>query len=160
MFYQEIAGLPLIRRFASKEDTENAFLGDSLTQMELIHRRAVQAPETGRSISLGFAVDKLEPMIEKIKEKGVEVREGPYAHVRFFSVLDLNGLRIQFVERSQERNEPGFLPARLMQSRSVLTYLILFTAASSSSSSLAEGFWNLERKIIEAMMYGLKLASL
>lgn len=101
-FYQEIVGLSLNRRVQSNETTELAFLGDGQTQIELIHHSGRQAPETGKGISLGFAVEDLELMMERIKDKGLTMYDGPFApnpHVRFFYVLDPNGLKIQFVEQ-------------------------------------------------------------
>ncbi|NLE16501.1 MAG: VOC family protein [Spirochaetales bacterium] len=101
-FYQEVAGLRLNRRVRSNESTELAFLGDGPTQIELIHRSNGEPQGIGKGISLGFGVEDLDGMMLKIKELGLEIHEGPFApnpHVRFFYVLDPNGLRIQFVER-------------------------------------------------------------
>ncbi|ADY13635.1 VOC family protein [Sphaerochaeta globosa] len=101
-FYQKVVGLPLVRRVKSNEFTELAFLGTSETQIELVHRSNAEPQPMGKGISLGFAVEDLEVMIQTVKDLGLELYEGPIApnpHVRFFYVLDPNGLKIQFVER-------------------------------------------------------------
>jgi lactoylglutathione lyase len=55
----------------------------------------------GKDISLGFEVKSLDDMMAFVKEKGLVMHSGPFQpnpHVRFFYVLDPNGLKIQFVE--------------------------------------------------------------
>lgn len=101
-FYQNVVGLSLNTRVRSNESTELAFLGGGQTQIELIHHSKGEMQDMGKAISLGFAVDDLDVMMQKIKEQGLEIHDGPFApnpHIRFFYVLDPNGLRIQFVER-------------------------------------------------------------
>ncbi|MDD3350794.1 MAG: VOC family protein [Eubacteriales bacterium] len=100
-FYQEIVGLPLNRRFPAGPGVEIAFLGEGETQIELICNEAIKADNVGQSISWGFEVDTLDEMTTVLKEKGIEIHSGPYQpnpHVKFFYVLDPNGLKIQFVE--------------------------------------------------------------
>lgn len=100
-FYQDIVGLPLNRRFAAGPGTEICFLGDGETKIELICNENKKEVNFGQDISLGFTVGSVDTMIELIKAKGLEVHSGPFEpnpHVKFFFVLDPNGLRIQFVE--------------------------------------------------------------
>jgi lactoylglutathione lyase len=52
-------------------------------------------------ISLGFEVASVEEKMASLKAQGIPIHSGPFspdAHVKFFYVLDPNGLRIQFVE--------------------------------------------------------------
>lgn len=101
-FYQKAVGLPLSKRVKSNETTELAFLGTGETQVELIHCLNAEPQVMGKGISLGFAVEDLDVKIQIIKKLGLEIYEGPIApnpHVRFFYVLDPNGLKIQFIER-------------------------------------------------------------
>lgn len=55
----------------------------------------------GADISLGFEVNSVDQMMELVKSKGIAMHSGPFQpnpHVKFFFVLDPNGLKIQFVE--------------------------------------------------------------
>jgi lactoylglutathione lyase len=100
-FYQEVVGLPLLRRFAAGPDTEIAFLGDGETKIELICRAGKQAVEVGPDISWGFEVDSLDDCMAGLKEKSIPIHSGPFQpnpHSRFLFVTDPNGLKIQFVE--------------------------------------------------------------
>ena len=99
VFYQEIVGLKLNKRYTAGSGIELAFLGEGETQVELICRQNAQA-QIGNAISLGFEVKSAEEMMSLVKEKGLET-EGPFApnpHIVFFYVKDPNGVKIQFVE--------------------------------------------------------------
>ncbi len=101
-FYQNIVSLPLIRRVQSSEQTELAFLGSEGTKVELIAHKGEKVGEFSKNISLGFAVQNLDEHITFIKEQGLDIYAGPFApnpHIRFFYVLDPNGVKIQFVEQ-------------------------------------------------------------
>jgi len=100
-FYQEIVGLSVDRRFKAGSGTEIAFLGDGETKVELICNEANTEVSFGTDISLGFEVKKVDEMMAFIKEKGVSIHSGPFQpnpRVKFFYVIDPNGLKIQFVE--------------------------------------------------------------
>jgi len=100
-FYQDIVGLKLERRFEAGPGVEIAFLGDGETKIELKREEAKKNVNYGEDISLGFEVDSVDDMMALVKEKGIAVHSGPFQpnpHVKFFFVLDPNGLRIQFVE--------------------------------------------------------------
>jgi lactoylglutathione lyase len=100
-FYQEIVGLTLDRRFPAGPGVEIAFLGDGETKIELICNDQVKEVNLGQDISLGFKVNSVDEMMEFIKEKEIGIHSGPFQpnpQVKFFYVLDPNGLKIQFVE--------------------------------------------------------------
>ena len=100
-FYQEIVGLSIDRRFKAGPGSEIVFLGKGETKVELISNEANKEVNFGKDISLGFEVDSLDDMLAFVKEKGAAVHSGPFQpnpHVRFFYVMDPNGLKIQFVE--------------------------------------------------------------
>ncbi|WP_341877772.1 VOC family protein [Defluviitalea saccharophila] len=100
-FYQEIVGLTIDRRFHAGPETEIAFLGDGETKIELVCTQQSEPVNIGRDISWGFEVNSVDEMIAFIKEKGIDIHSGPFEpnpHVKFFYVLDPNGLKIQFVE--------------------------------------------------------------
>lgn len=100
-FYQEIIGLPLIRLMADGPGPQLAFLGDGETQVELICHPSKPEVNIGSDISLGFVVSSLEETMDFVKSRGIAVQAGPIQpnpFIRFFYVLDPNGLKIQFVE--------------------------------------------------------------
>jgi len=100
-FYQELVGLNVNKRFEAGPGMEIAFLGKGETQVELICNKEVKEINIGQSISLGFEVNSLDEMIEIVKDRGIEVHSGPFQpnpNVRFFYILDPNGLKVQFVE--------------------------------------------------------------
>lgn len=102
-FYQEIIGLKLNRREQAGPGVELAFLGDGDTEIELISVACKKEIQVGQDISWGFEVESLDQLLDLMKEKEIPLLSGPYQpnpHIRFFYILDPNGLKIQFVERS------------------------------------------------------------
>ncbi len=102
-FYQEIVGLEVNRRFEAGPGVEIVFLGDGETKVELICDKNSKEVNLGQDISLGFEVNSVDDMIKFVKEKGISAKEDafePNPHVKFFYVMDPNGLKIQFVENN------------------------------------------------------------
>lgn len=100
-FYQNIIGLKLIRRIQPVTDLDIAFLGEGETQIELVYNKGKSAPEFSRNISMGFVVDSADQMIIDLKSKGIALDSGPFQpnpFIRFFYILDPDGLQIQFVQ--------------------------------------------------------------
>lgn len=100
-FYQEIVGLKVERIFQGGPGMEIAFLGDGETKIELICQVGKKEINVGYDISWGFVIESVDEKIRFLQQKGIAIQEGPVQpnpHVRFFFVLDPNGLRIQFVE--------------------------------------------------------------
>lgn len=100
-FYQEIVGLPVNRRFSAGAGTEIAFLGENETEVELIYNVNHKATGNVEGISLGFEVKSVDEMMTFVKEKGINITDGPFQpnpHVKFFYVKDPNGVTVQFVE--------------------------------------------------------------
>ena len=100
-FYQEIVGLKIDRRFKAGEEVEIAFLGEGETKVELICDKNKKEVNHGKDISLGFIVESVDDMIRFVKEKGISIHSGPFMpnpHIKFFYIMDPNGLKIQFVE--------------------------------------------------------------
>ncbi|SHK23233.1 lactoylglutathione lyase [Anaerocolumna jejuensis DSM 15929] len=100
-FYQDIAGLPLVRRFFAGPGQEIAFLGSDDTKLELICRKDTKAVEFGKDISIGFMTESLEDFMKKLKEKNIPIAAGPISpepSTRFLFVKDPNGLTVQFSE--------------------------------------------------------------
>ena len=103
-FYRDIIGLPLVRRFFAGTDTEIAFLGEGETQIELIG--SVSAGDPGSMITLGFATDDLNELIQQLKRRQVVIESGPIQpneHIVFIYVRDPDGVRIQFSQTFEEK---------------------------------------------------------
>lgn len=100
-FYQDVVGLTIDKRFGHGPGSEMCFLGDGETKIELIYSEDCREIDPGKTISMGFSVSSLDEKMEFVKEKGIAIHSGPFQpspNVRFFFVLDPNGLKIQFVE--------------------------------------------------------------
>lgn len=101
-FYQDIVGLTVKRKFKAGPEVEIAFLGDGGdTEIELVHNAGKDKVNCGPDISLGFKVNSLEEKMAFVRKKGLTIHSGPFQpnpNVRFFFLLDPNGLKIQFVE--------------------------------------------------------------
>ena len=99
-FYQDILGLPVIRRFSPAPGTEIVFLGSGETEIELICNQAHTDIAIGQDISLGFFVKSLQETMESMRQKGVEPGAviQPTPQIKFFFVSDPNGVRIQLAE--------------------------------------------------------------
>mgnify|MGYP001565562577 FL=1 len=100
-FYQDIVGLNINRRFNAGPYVEIAFLGDDETKIELICDKSLKKVDLGHNISLGFIVNSVDEMMAFVKEKGIDIQDEisqPNPHVKFFYILDPNGLKIQLVE--------------------------------------------------------------
>lgn len=104
-FYNKLLGLPIDRRFKAGPKTDICFLGGKKdTKVELICTEGEDV-SFGKDISLGFEVKSLDQMMKMMKENGIEIHSGPMQpnpHVKYFFVLDPNGLKIQFVENVKQ----------------------------------------------------------
>ena len=100
-FYQEVVGLKENRRIKGGKGVDIVFLGEGETQIELMSSPQPRDINMGSDISLGFEVESVDQKLAEIQALGVEIHGGPFQpnpHVKFFYVLDPNGLKIQFVE--------------------------------------------------------------
>lgn len=100
-FYQEVVGLPIVRRFPAGPDMEIAFLGEGETLVELIYNMNNTDINIGEDISLGFSVESADKAMEEVMAKGIELHSGPFQPnpaTKFFFVVDPNGVKIQFIQ--------------------------------------------------------------
>ena len=100
-FYQEIVGLQVNRRFNAGPDLEIVFLGVGETKLELLFDKKSRKVNIGQDISLGFEVESVDKMLTQLKEKGIKIHSGPFQpnpNIKFFYLLDPNGLKVQMVE--------------------------------------------------------------
>lgn len=100
-FYQGIIGLNIDRRFKAGPGMEITFLGEGETKLELIHDSNLEQVNLGKDISVGFQVNSVDEMMTFVKEKGLEIHSGPFEpnpNIKYFYILDPNGLKIQLLE--------------------------------------------------------------
>ena len=99
-FYEKMAGLGLVRRFAV-EGTELAFLADSKggTEVELVHTPGGQT-FSGSGFFLCFSCDELDRMHQLAEDEGFApspIRD-PGDGTRYFYVYDPDGVSVQLRE--------------------------------------------------------------
>ncbi len=105
-FYSDLAELKMLRRFPAGPGVEIAFLGNAAeneTLVELLSDADRKDVAFGEHISVGFAVESADAMLEKMKEKNIPVHTGPFETpaFKFFCIKDPNGLNVQFFERKK-----------------------------------------------------------
>jgi len=104
-FYSTLAGLQVMKRFPAGPGMEIAFMGNGVnneTLVELLADRSKNAVNHGEFISIGFAVDSLDAMLETVKNQNIPVHSGPVetpSGSRFFCVKDPNGVIVQFFQQ-------------------------------------------------------------
>jgi len=101
-FYTELVGLQIHRRLSPMPGFELVFLGfdGQGTEVELIHHQDQPAPQHGKDLSLGFAVDSLDRQMELLRSHNIAITGPiqPNPSIRFIYVEDPNGVKIQFFE--------------------------------------------------------------
>lgn len=102
-FYEEIAGMKVIRRFSAGPSGEIAFLsGEDGAQIELICNKGETPEKSAGNPSLGLASEDLDASMEFMKEKGVEITAGPFQpnpKTRFFFIKDPDGTALEIIEQ-------------------------------------------------------------
>jgi lactoylglutathione lyase len=101
-FYHEILGLPVNKRFGGINRPEIAFLGEGETQIELVCHNEEQNSVIESNLSIGFEVDSVDDLIADLQKKAIPIHDGPYqpsSNLKFFYILDPEGVSVQLVER-------------------------------------------------------------
>ena len=103
-FYSDLIGLKVLKRFPAGPGIELAFMGNGTndeTLVELLADSGNKNVNHGEFISIGFAVDSLDTMLNTVKSKNIPVHHGPIETPgsRFFSIKDPNGLSVQFFQQ-------------------------------------------------------------
>ncbi|MCF8008797.1 MAG: VOC family protein [Halanaerobiales bacterium] len=98
-FYKDIIGLNLEKRFKTDKEVEIIFLEDSKgSSLELIKYGSNQDIDKNikSKVKIGFAVDNLDQTIKDLKDKRIEIIEGPVEikNGRFIDIKDPNGVLI------------------------------------------------------------------
>ena len=103
-FYSNLAELQVTKRFPAGPGKEIVFMGnhiDGETLVELIIDTNIKEVKYGEHISIGFAVDSVNKMLEKIESYNIPVYSGPIETPSsvFVCIKDPNGLNVQFFQQ-------------------------------------------------------------
>jgi lactoylglutathione lyase len=104
-FYTKILGFKVDRSFSAGSDIQITFLNDgSDFYLELIQNDN-EKPYSGNGISLGFEVDDIHEVEEKLMINNVKILFGPVAMksgVILLHALDINGFELGFVQQAKK----------------------------------------------------------
>ena len=104
-FYSNLVGLQVLKRFPAGPGMEIAFMGngiDNETVVELLADSNKSTVNYSECISIGFAVDSVDAMLDTVKRQHIPVHNGPVetpSGSRFFCIKDPNGLNVQFFQQ-------------------------------------------------------------
>jgi lactoylglutathione lyase len=103
-FYSDLVGLKVLQRFPAGPGMEIAFMGNGLNNETLVELLADSNNSTVNhcdSISIGFAVDSVDTMLDTVKSQNIPVHNGPIETPgsKFFTIKDPNGLNVQFFQQ-------------------------------------------------------------
>lgn len=103
-FYSDVVGLKVLNRFQAGPDIEIAFMGngtDNETLVELLTDSGNGTVGFSEFISLGFAVDSVEEMLEFVGSKNIPIHSGPFEtpSFKYFCIKDPDGLQVQFFQQ-------------------------------------------------------------
>jgi lactoylglutathione lyase len=105
-FYSNLLELRMLRRFPAGPGMEIAFLGngtDGETTVELLADSSKSTINYGEYISIGFAVDSIEAILDTVNSKNIPVHSGPVETPgsKYFTIKDPNGLNVQFFQQKK-----------------------------------------------------------
>ena len=103
-FYSNLVGLQLSKRFPAGPGMEIAFMGNGISNETLVELLADSNNSTvnfSEFISIGFAVDSVDAMLDTVKSKNIPVHSGPFETpgFKYFCIKDPNGLNVQFFQQ-------------------------------------------------------------
>lgn len=102
-FYSDLLDLKLQSRFPAGPTLEIAFMGNGIeneTLVEFLADSSKTEVNFNDFISIGFAVESMDEMMDVVTSKGISVHAGPFETpaAKFFIVKDPNGLNIQLFQ--------------------------------------------------------------
>ncbi len=103
-FYTNLVGLQVLKRFPAGPGMEIAFMGNGIANETLVELLADSNNSTvnySEFISVGFAVDSVDTMLDTVKGENIPVHSGPFETpgFKFFCIKDPNGLNVQFFQQ-------------------------------------------------------------
>ena len=105
-FYSGLIGLQVLKRFPAGPGMEIAFMGNGIDNETLVELMADSSNSTvsfSEFLSIGFAVDSVDAMLDTVKSKNIPVHSGPFETpgFKFFCIKDPNGLQVQFFQQKK-----------------------------------------------------------
>jgi len=105
-FYSNLLGLQVVRRFQAGPGIEIAFMGNGIddeTLVELLADSNHNVVNFSEFISIGFAVDSVDTMLDTVKRENIPVHAGPFETpgAKYFIIKDPNGLNVQLFQRKE-----------------------------------------------------------
>lgn len=102
-FYSDLLDLKVMQRFPAGQG-EIAFMGngiDNETLVELFADTNKNHVNFCEYISIGFAVDSIEIMLDTVNTKNIPIHNEPFETpaFKFFTIKDPNGLNVQFFQK-------------------------------------------------------------
>lgn len=106
-FYSDLLGLQVIQRFPAGPGIEIAFMGngtDNETLIELYANCNNDPVNFSEFISIGFAVDSIDIMLDTVKSKNIPIHNEPIETPKFkwFTIKDPNELNVQFFQQKND----------------------------------------------------------
>jgi len=103
-FYSNLLGLQVVKRFPAGPGIEIAFMGngnDDETLLELLADSNHNTFNYSELVSIGFAVDSIDKMLETVKRENIPVHTGPFETPgsKFFFIKDPSGFNVQFFQQ-------------------------------------------------------------
>ncbi len=103
-FYSNLLGLQVTKRFPAGPGMEIAFMGNGInneTLVELLADSNNSIFNYSEFLSIGFAVDSVDAMLDTVKSKNILVHNGPFETPgsKYFCIKDPNGLNVQFFQQ-------------------------------------------------------------
>lgn len=108
-FYSSLLGLKVLQRFPAGPGMEIAFMGNGSNNETLVELLADSNHSTvnfSEFISIGFAVDSVDAMMDTVKSKNIPVHNGPFETpaFKFFTIKDPNGLNVQLFQQKNPQS--------------------------------------------------------
>ncbi|MBI9011582.1 MAG: VOC family protein [Clostridiales bacterium] len=103
-FYTEVLGLEISHQVKAGPGMEIVFLGSGETKFELISNENAKDISYTNHVSTGFEVESADNFMSHLKDKGIDIFEGPFEpspFIKYFFIKDPNGYKIQLVENKK-----------------------------------------------------------
>lgn len=105
-FYSSLIGLKMLKRFTAGPGIEIVFMGnntDNETLVELLADKNISQINHSEFLSIGFAVNSVDAMLETVKNRNIPVHSGPIETPGsiFFNIKDPNGIIVQFFQQKK-----------------------------------------------------------
>ncbi len=103
-FYASLLELKVLKRFPAGPGVEIAFMGNGITNettVELLADCTKSPNNYSEFVSIGFAIDSVDAMIDTIKSKNIPIASGPIETPgsKFFTIKDPNGFCVQLFQQ-------------------------------------------------------------